>query len=263
MDASLILSPTILIASIGLVAGFLLAIAYRYLAVQEDPRIAKVIDQLPGANCGGCGFAGCADYAKAIVTAGASSSLCSAASAEVTKAIAQLVGQVAEVRERQVALVRCGGSNAKSTRRAQYNGVSDCMSADATAGGDKACAYGCLGYGSCARVCPVRAIEVVDGIATVNPERCIACGKCVLACPRKLIALVPATQTLHVLCSSPAKGPQVRAVCQVGCLGCTLCSKLAPGAFQMQGTLAVRDYSQPCPSQAPLEKCPVKTIVER
>jgi len=158
--------------------------------------------------------------------------------------------------ERRVAIVLCCGDDTEALRRAAYNGIADCAAAQATAGGDKGCAYGCLGYGSCARVCPVNAIRIANGIAKVDKALCIACGKCVAACPRKLIKLVPAAAEIHVLCSSKDKGPAVKKVCGTGCIGCRICTKLADGAITMDGFLAVVDYAKPLTNEETVAKCP-------
>jgi len=261
----MILTTTLTIGGIGLVCGAALALAARFLAVDEDPRIAEVEELLPGANCGGCGYAGCADYAKAIVIDGAAVNLCAPGGAEVLALLARHMGVEAEPGERKVAVVLCGGDNRKAVRTFSYNGVADCAAAHAVGGGEKGCAYGCLGYGSCARVCPSGAIEITDQqIAIVHPELCIGCGACVRACPRGLIKMIPANRVIHVLCSSKDKGPAVKKVCSVGCIGCTLCTRLAPDeAITMDGPLAVVDYSKPLDSDAVVEKCPAKCIVRR
>ena len=258
-----LLVPVLWIGGLGLACGAALAVAARYFSVKEDPRIAEVEGLLPGANCGGCGFAGCADYAKAIVTKGAATNLCVAANAETAAKVAAVVGAKAGEVVRRRAIVRCQGSWTAAKRRFAYNGIIDCASAAATAGGDKACAFGCLGYGSCARACPVRAIAVEDGLARVNPAICIGCGKCVKTCPRQLIELVPADAKATVLCRSKAKGPVVRQQCSKGCLGCTLCTRLAPGSFSMDGALATPDYAHPpADAAAVAAKCPGKCIRE-
>ena len=145
-----------------------------------------------------------------------------------------------------------------------YNGLCDCDAAAATAGGGKGCTYGCLGYGSCARVCPKNAIRIEDGLARIEKNLCIGCGKCVAACPRRLIALVPATAPLHVLCANPDKGPAVRKVCSVGCIGCHLCEKNAGGAaahhFTFQGFLAQVNYANPPTDEQIAAKCPAKCM---
>ena len=195
-----------IIAGVGLVAALALAIADKYLAVREDPRIGMVTAALPGANCGGCGFPGCDGYARALVAG----------------------------------------------------------TAAMTAGGDKGCTYGCLGYGACANVCPKGAISIHDGLAKVDKRLCIGCGKCVTACPKKIIELVPASATIHVLCANPDKGPNVRKVCGVGCMGCHLCEKNSGGKeaghFTFQGFLAKVNYENPPTDEQIVAKCPAKCM---
>lgn len=251
-----ITTSTLCIGGIGLVSALALAIAEKYLSTPEDPRIAGVTELLPGANCGGCGFAGCADYAKAVVLKNMDCSLCGPGGPDCANAIAAFLGRTAGHTEKRAAVVLCCGDDAEATRRAAYNGITDCAAAQATAGGDKGCGYGCLGYGSCARVCPTNAIAVANGIAKVNKELCIACGKCVSACPRKLVKLVPAAASIHVLCSSKDKGPAVKKVCGTGCIGCRICTKFADGAITMDGFLAVVDYSKPLTNEETVAKCP-------
>jgi len=255
-----ITTSTLWIGGIGFVSAAALAVAEKYLSVPQDPRIGKVTELLPGANCGGCGFAGCADYARAIVADNAECNLCAPGGPACAAAVAAFLGRAASALERRAALVLCCGDDTEATRRAAYNGINDCAAAQATAGGDKGCTYGCLGYGSCARICPVSAITVVSGLAKVDKAACIACGKCVAACPRKLIKLVPAAATIHVLCSSKDKGPAVKKVCGTGCIGCRLCTKLADGAIAMDGFLAVVDYAKPLTNEDVIEKCPAKCI---
>ncbi|MBN1556727.1 MAG: RnfABCDGE type electron transport complex subunit B [Lentisphaerae bacterium] len=253
------------IGGAGLVCGAALAFAARFLAVHEDPRIEKVLDILPGANCGGCAYAGCADYARAIVVDNAPINLCAPGGQEVIDRLAAFLGVASQTRERNVAIVLCGGDDEHAGRKFDYNGIADCAAAHAVAGGDKQCVFGCLGYGTCARVCPVGAIEITpQRIARVHPDVCIGCGACVDACPRHLIRLVPAERRIHVLCSSKDKGPRVKEVCTVGCIGCTRCTRLAENeAIRMDGALAVVDYSKDLESEAVIEKCPTRCIVKR
>jgi len=259
MDAfiSSVFIPTLCIGGCGLLSAVALAIADKFLSVPEDPRIQGVMACLPGANCGGCGFAGCADYANAVVLRGAEANLCAPAGNEGAGAIAAVMGQApGEASERKVALVLCCGDDAEAVRRSHYNGITDCAAAHTTAGGDKGCTYGCLGYGSCARVCPVAAVRVENGIASIVKDACIACGKCVGVCPRKLVKLVPASAEIHVLCSSKDKGPVVKGVCGTGCIGCRICTKLGGDAIVMDGFLAVVDYTKALEGQEVIDKCP-------
>ncbi len=258
---NIILQSFLWIGLIGLIIGIALAAAAKYLAVKEDPRIGGVQDLLPGANCGGCGYAGCGDFAKAIVMDGADITLCAPGGSECVNSIAKFMGVEAGDVEKKVAIVLCCGDDEKAKHRFSYNGINDCTAANATAGGDKACTYGCLGYGSCGRVCPVNAVRIENGIAVINKELCIGCGKCVATCPRNLIKLVPASALIHVLCSSQDKGPAVKQVCSTGCIGCRLCTKFGDeGAFVMDGFLAKVDYSIPVTKEEVIEKCPAKCI---
>lgn len=254
----MIVETTLTIGGIGLVCGGALALAARFLAVEEDPRVMEVEEILPGSNCGGCGYAGCADYAKAIVMDGAPVNMCAPGGAETLEKLAHYMGVDAVAAEEQVAFVLCGGDSTNAPRRFDYNGVADCAAAHAVDGGDKLCRYGCLGYGSCARVCPVGAIEITaNNLAVVHPDICIGCGACVSACPRTLIKMVPAHRNVHVVCSSKDKGALVRKQCKVGCIGCRACTKLVEDdAITMDGFLAVVDYSKPIEDDRAVQKCP-------
>jgi len=264
MELTPILITSGAIGGVGFVCGTALALAAKFLAVKEDPRVEAMEEILPGANCGGCGYAGCAEYAKAVVLEEESIKLCAPGGAEVLGLMAHAMGMDATAEERKVAVVMCAGDSERAPRKHLYNGVADCAAAAAVAGGDKLCSYGCLGYGSCARVCPSGAIEFVDNVAVVHPDLCISCSACVRACPRDLIKMVPESKSIHVLCSSKDKGPIVKKACQVGCIGCRMCLKLAGDAFEMDGFLALRNYDIPVTTEGEVivEKCPGKCIVK-
>lgn len=257
--------PVTIMSLTGLACAGILAAAARFFAVHEDPRIEELTALLPGVNCGGCGFAGCGDYAKAIVTAGAPVNLCGPGGVSCAHALAGAMGLEALVAERRVALILCGGDRTVAPRRFLYNGVADCVAAQAVDGGDKLCRHGCLGYGSCARICPVGAIEIRAGqLAVVHPDLCIGCSQCVRTCPRGLIKMVPEGRTIHVLCSSKDKGPLVRKSCKVGCIACRACIKLADNeSIRMDGFLAVVDYTKALTNEQTVEKCPGKCIIRR
>jgi Na+-translocating ferredoxin:NAD+ oxidoreductase RNF subunit RnfB len=260
-----IVIAALVVGGTGILCAGALAAAAKAFYVHEDPRIGQATELLPGANCGGCGFAGCADYGKAVVIDGAAINLCAPGGDAVIAALASLLGKEATAAEKNVAFVLCGGSEDKAPRKFDYNGVADCAAAHAVGGGDKLCGHGCLGYGSCARACPEGAIEITSGrIALVHPELCIGCGACVKTCPRQLIKMIPASRAIHVLCSSRDKGPAVKKVCKVGCIGCTVCTKLADNeAIRMDGPLAIVDYTKELTDEKCVEKCPGKCIVKR
>ncbi len=262
MNPLLITSATV--GGVGLVCGTALAMAAKFLSVKEDPRVAEIDEILPGANCGGCGYAGCTAYAEAIVLKDAPINMCAPGGAEVLALLAQATGQNAEAAERKVAVVFCAGDNKKAPRKHLYNGLADCAAAHSLGGGDKLCSYGCLGYGSCVRVCPNGSISLVNGLAIVNPRTCIGCGACVRTCPRNLIEMVPESKTIHVLCSSKDKGPIAKKACKVSCIGCRMCLKLAGDSFEMTDKfLAARNYDIPVEKELIIEKCPGKCIIKR
>lgn len=254
----------LVIAGVALVAAVALAIADKYLSVREDPRIGLITAELPGANCGGCGFPGCDGYARALVSGTAPNGACAAGGDECARAVAKILGVEATATERRVALVKCCGDRTEAIRVGDYNGLADCGVAAATAGGDKGCRFGCLGYGACVNVCPKSAITIEKGLAKVEKRLCIGCGKCVSVCPRRLIELVPASATIHVLCNNPVRGPEVRKVCGVGCMGCRLCEKNSGGKeaghFVFDGFLAKINYGNPPTDEQIVTKCPAKCM---
>ena len=237
-----ILVPVLILSGISLVLAALLAVGRKAFYVEVDERHEKLMEILPGANCGGCGFPGCSGYASAMVEAGAAPNLCPPGGPELAAEIGKIMGvEVAET-VKQVALVACAGDASLAPERARYLGVQDCTAAHATAGGPKKCAHGCLGLGSCERACPFDAIRISDkGLAYVLENKCTGCGQCVSVCPRNIIRMVPAAEPVHVLCVNPNKAKDVKEVCSVGCTGCKLCTKRS-SRFIIEGALARVDY---------------------
>jgi len=259
-----ILTAAGLLAAMGLIFGFGLGFASKKLAVEADPRIDEIAAVLPGANCGACGFPGCAGYAKAIANGEAPIDRCPVGRAKAVPVIANIMG--VEYHETDVyadmAIVRCQGGKAECGTHFDYVGVESCWAANQIAGGHKNCRYGCLGLGSCVQICPFGALHInSNGIAEVDPAVCHGCGKCVKACPRGLITIVPAIKKIHVRCMSHAKGPEVRKTCKVGCIGCGICVKNCPvGAIEIQDALAHIDPQKCTSCEICIEKCPMKTI---
>jgi len=250
------------VAVICLVLGIVIGVVGKIFAVETNPLIETTEELLPGANCGGCGFAGCSDFAKALVAKETQPSKCPVCSPEDLEAISQNLGIEADSSEKMVAVVLCGGDNKNTTNTIQYNGVLDCKSAAAVAGGYKGCTYGCLGLASCARACPFGAIEMKNGLAIVHAELCVGCGKCVETCPRNLIKMIPAKAEVHVFCSSPEKGAVKKKVCSVSCIGCRKCVKAAEeGQISMNGFVAVVNYDNyPSPEIIDVAACPTNCI---
>jgi len=219
------IAAVIAMAAVGIVLGAIIGIAAKVFKVEVDPRIDLVTELLPGVNCGGCGKAGCADFAKSIIEEENSPSKCPVASQEQVSSIAKALGIEVGDAVKKVAVVFCGGDHNQEKIQTLYNGVNDCVSASLIAGGPKGCAYGCLGMGSCARSCPFNAIEMVNGLAIVHPHLCVGCGACIDTCPRNIIDLAPQDAKVHIYCSSPEKGAAKMKVCAVPCIACRKCVK--------------------------------------
>lgn len=234
-----ILIAAALMGGLGFFLAAVLAVAYRFLAVPEDPRIGEVEKLLPGNNCGACGEPGCRAFAEKLVAGGAKPSQCTPSSAQRLDAIAEYLGVDVGAVEKCVARLRCAGGHRESRGEARYQGRSTCSAAVLVGGGGKACAWGCLGEGDCATACTFGAIEMnANGLPVVDPDRCTACGACVPACPRHLFVLQPLAQPLVVQCSAPLAGEAARSVCAVACDACGRCATdAAAGLIQMKNNL--------------------------
>ncbi len=250
------------VGAVGLVIGVLLGVASEKFKVEVDEKEILVRNELPGNNCGGCGYPGCDGLAKAIAAGEAAVDACPVGGAPVGAKIAAIMGVEAGDAEKQVAFVKCKGTCDKTNMQYRYYGIDDCRKVSVVPGaGEKACAYGCMGYGTCVKACQFDAIHIVDGVAVVDKEKCVACGKCVAACPNHLIELVPYKAEHLVQCSSHDKGKDVKAKCENGCIGCTLCTKQCEvGAIHMENNLAVIDYSLCTNCGKCAAKCPAKVI---
>ncbi len=235
-----ILLAVIIVGGVGLLAGLVLAVASVLLSVPTDPRVERLCDVLPGANCGGCGHSGCEAYATALVAGTADPGMCSPGGQAVADAIARVLGKETVQLKKKVAAVRCAGCEEKAVTLTTYENVDSCKKATLLYGGGKACLYGCLGLGDCAEACPYGAIKVENGLARVDASRCAGCGICVATCPRRLLSLVPDPQKPLVVCRNTDKGAQARKVCKNACLGCGKCTKVCSvGAVLLNDNVAV------------------------
>ena len=244
-----------ILGGLGLLFGAVLAIASKVFYVETDPRLEKLNECLPGANCGGCGYAGCGGYAEAVLNGEAPIGKCASGGNECAQEMAAIMGVEAGTVTRKVALVRCSGEKSfdkdgnltKGARmKAEYEGFHDCLAASKVGGnGPLSCKFGCLGYGSCVKVCKYGAISVVNGVARVDEDLCVGCMACANACPRNLIVPVEPNRNVVIACASLAKGAITTKGCTVGCIGCSLCKKICPkGAITIEKNLAQIDYDK-------------------
>ena len=249
-----ILIAIAILGGLGLLFGLVLSAASKIFYVETDPRLDALNEALPGANCGGCGYAGCGGYAEAVLKGEAPIGKCASGGNECATAMAAIMGIEAQDVTRKVALVRCSGyrrvdesgKELGSKKKADYEGFADCLAASKVGGnGPIACKFGCLGFGNCVKACKYDAIRVVDGVAKVNKEKCVGCMACANACPRSLIVPVEYDKQAFIACNSHAKGAVTVRGCSQGCIGCGLCVKICPeGAIQVENNLAVIDYSK-------------------
>ena len=262
MDPMSILFPVLSVGGMGVVFGACLGVASEVFKVEEDPRIGQVLECLPGANCGGCGFPGCGGCASAIVAGTAPVNACPVGGAAVAEKVGAIMGVAASSAEPVAAFVKCGGTCDKAKNKYDYFGIDDCNMAVQLAGqGAKSCSYGCLGLGSCKKACAFGAIEIVDGVAVIDKDKCVACGKCVSTCPKHIIELLPAKKKVKVQCSSKDMGKNVIPNCSVGCIACKICEKNCKfDAIHVENNIARIDYSKCKDCGLCAMKCPKNVI---
>lgn len=262
---SVIFYSVAVLGGIGLLCSLLLLTASKFFSVKLDPRVGDLIKMLPGANCGACGFAGCAQYAKELVGGSAQMSACRVVDEKSSTAIAGLLGVENQTAQKIVAVLRCGGEDGVARKAAEYAGLQSCRAAALSFGGDKDCSFGCLGFGDCMEVCAFQAIRKGDrGLVVIDPEKCVGCGKCLEECPKGMLVLIPDSSQVYVACLSEEKGKKVMQACKKGCIACKKCEKTCPAeAIRVEENLARIDVEKCTNCGLCVEACPTGSIVRR
>lgn len=267
------------IASLGILGaafGALLAFAGTKFAVEVDPKEEAVLIALPGANCGACGYPGCAGFAAAVVSGKAPVDGCPVGGPSVAAKLGEIMGQAVDGDGLvKIAARMCSGD---CDIRGDYQSIDTCRAAHIMGGGAQACAFACLGFGDCVAVCPFDAIHMSEkGIPIIDEEKCQNCGKCIIECPKNLLIEVPKASAVHVNCSSQDTGPDTRKTgCATGCIVCGICERVCPhDAIHVvrdpandtwpnpRGlrNIAIIDYSKCVSCGLCVEKCPTKALV--
>lgn len=256
-DYLMILKPVIVFLGLGAAAGGILAAASKIFAVKKNETAEKILECLPGANCGGCGYSGCSALAEAISNGEAKVTACSVGGAPTAEAIAEVMGVETGTAVRMRAQVMCSGTGEYARKKYVYEGVDDCVAASKIGGGDKLCGNGCIGLGTCVRACPFGAIVVERGVAVVDYTKCKGCGVCSGVCPKGIIKMIPFNAKHWVGCMSVDDGKNTRKKCDVGCISCRLCEKnCEAGAISVNNFVASIDYSKCTGCDVCVDKCP-------
>jgi len=261
MTLGAILLPMLVMGLLGAAMAVMLIVADKKFAVKENPLIDEVAEVLPGANCGGCGYAGCRAFAEEKVKNPESPAFCPPGGEKVARAIAELMGVKTISLKPMVARLKCSGTNDVSAHVGDYEGIKDCRAAMLVFPGHKICPYGCVGLGSCMHACKFDAISLHNGIVKIDEEKCTACRACVSACPKHLIEMMPKDSTIYVACSSNDGGGRVRTACTAGCIGCKKCEKVCPvEAIMVTEFLSKVDQDKCIQCGKCVEVCPVQVI---
>ena len=240
----------------------LILIISKICAVQEDENIGKVANLLAGANCGGCGKAGCKDFACALINGEAKLNDCGSTSTENKAEIAKILNIPFTKEEKTYAAVMCSGGD-KAFNKYRYVGNRGCANQTRMQNGSKLCKTACLGQGDCVKECPASAISVENGVAVINKALCISCRTCVITCPKGCITLLSEKAKVFVACHSDCKGRDVTNECQSGCIGCGICARFCPAnAIVMENNLPSIDNDKCTGCLTCVAKCPRHVMKE-
>ena len=240
-----------IITVLGLVLALVLYLVAEKFKVVEDPRIDEVEKVMPGANCGGCGFAGCRAFAEAAVKApNLDNNYCPVGGNDVMSKVASILGYEVKEKAPMVAVVRCNGTCEARPKINDYEGYPSCKVKASLYSGDTGCSFGCIGCGDCVAACKFGALSMdpVTGLPVVDEEKCTACGACTKACPKSLLELRlkgPRGMRMYVSCRNQDKGPAAKKACASACIGCGICAKTCThDAIVVENNIAYIDPSK-------------------
>ncbi len=261
---SYIIVSVLALGIIALIASSVLYVCSRKFAVKVDPRVGQINELLPKANCGGCGFAGCDDFAKAVAEGRAEPNGCTAGGPSCAKAIGEVLGVTVEA-QAKVSILACHGTKECAKDRGTYNGLKSCAAAKISINGTKMCSFGCIGFGDCVKSCTFDAIKMGDnGLPVIDYKKCTGCSKCVSVCPNKLLNLIPAeSKGAFALCSNRSTDkPSIIKKCKSGCIKCGKCERSCTfGALKLVNGVPVIDYTKCTSCGECVTGCPTKVLV--
>lgn len=256
--------PVLILTAIALLGGIILVVASIFMAVPVDEKTQLISEALPGANCGGCGYAGCSAYAEAITSGSAPGNLCAPGGSKVAAEISKITGLAVVTGVPKTAVVACLGTLDKTKAKMDYQGIQTCEAASAFFGGTGSCAYGCLGYGDCVQKCVYDAIQIENGVAKIDQTKCTGCTTCVKSCPKSIIKMIRIDQTHFVTCSSKDSTAITAKACKAGCIACSRCVKVCPSsAITVENGLAKIDYTLCTSCGQCTTVCPTGVILQR
>lgn len=256
---------TIVFGLIGLFFSLFLAFLNRKLQVEENPKVKKILDILPGLNCGACGFSSCRAFAEAVAAKPQNLKECRPAGDEANQKIAELSGKKRSSQKNLKSILVCACTAEKGEKKTStlYQGLKNCQAAQIT-GGALDCDYGCFGFGDCQKACPNQAIIIRNKKVYIDYEKCFLCGKCLKACPRKLFKIIPKSKagSYFIACQNKDALREVKTVCSRGCIACGICARAENSPYQMKENLPQINYVKADEKNLKKGKdsCPVKCI---
>ncbi len=264
--SQIIIYAVITLGGVGIISAVILYFVSQKFKVYEDPKIDTLAELLPGANCGGCGFAGCRALAEAIVKSGTTEGKsCPAGGNGLNSKLAEAMGETAAETGPKVTIIRCNGTLENAPHKYNYDSIASCAYAHSMGAGESACGYGCLGLGDCVTSCKFDSLKINTntGLPVVNENTCVLCGACVKACPRNIIEIRDKHEenAVWVSCMNKEKGVEAKKNCKVACIACRKCEKACEfGAITVENNLAFIDSTKCTACLKCVAGCPTGAI---